>query len=322
MLSNMLVRCPRLLVLDEFFATFNRTGFLGHSPVAGEQFVQSLLETRSAFELLRSRYRLLKQAGAASIVNRRLPPFLTTDQPVPFLSLALTRVARAMDCDPSLLTTRAVRFLKTLPPQPPGAHCLALFHWLAAQSASTAGWCERSGVSLESLRIMTEAFPDARFVHLHRDGLQVALSMHAHPVFTLEISLRLKPMTADEALLAAAPPIDASDPIVRRLTTDAPSVADCGRYWSEVILAGMQVTASLGDRCLDVRYEDLVARPGDTLERIARFFQLDTQEPWLREASALADPTVPVRRLPLLPPQTLTALEEACLPGQRALGRA
>ncbi len=322
LLSNMLARYPRLVILNEFFATFDRTALLDRNPVGGERFAQRLLETRSAFELLRSRRRLLEQASAQAMINRRLPPFLMADQPVAFLPLALTRVARAMHLDASLLTARAVRFLKALPEQAPSAHYLALFHWLATQSASTAGWCERSGVSLESLGAMAEAFPQARFVHLHRDGSTTALSMHAHPVFTLEISLRLKPLTAHEVALAAAPPVDGSDPVVRRLTTEAPSVEDCGRYWSEVVVAGMQAVARLGDRCLDVRCEELVADPRGTLERIARFLRLDANQPWLREAAALADPTMVVGRLPHLAPQTRAALEEACLPGQRALGRA
>ncbi|MFC5743616.1 sulfotransferase family protein [Dyella tabacisoli] len=324
LLSKMLAKCPGLLMLDEFFAGIDRDSSFTGTQLSGKQFAHQLLHDRTTIELIRTRYPLLMQAGAPTLVNRTVPPFLSGNQSIPALCVALAGAAQKMGLNPFLLTGRATRFLETLSEQPFAAHCRTLFDWLAQQSGSVRGWCERSGASLEFLGDLVESFPQGRFLHLHRDGLHTALSMHAHPIFALQISLRLKPMLAEEAQLAASPPVDISvDPIVRRLTAEAPTVEDCGRYWSSAVMSGAHAAAGLGkDRYMDIRYEDLVADPLRYLESIADFFALDSRQAWLREAAALADSGASAKRLPSLSPHALAALQAACLPGQQLLGRA
>jgi len=203
-------------------------------------------------------------------------------------------------------------------------HFLNFFAWLSRQSGSDQGWCERSGPSLELFEGLARTFPNGRFVHLHRDGLHAALSMRAHALFNLMISIFHHPLTEEEAQLAASAPIDDTrDPIVRRMTVEAPSIEECARYWSAVVVMGVRAAAQLGrDQYMEVRFEDLLADPEAVLEAIARFFGLEAERGWMREAAQMADRTRPITRLPLLNREDFAILEAACEPGQRALGRA
>ena len=72
------------------------------------------------------------------------------------------------------------------PSAPVATHYRALFDWLAA-SAGRAGWVERSGGSLRIVARLARAFPDARFVHLVRDGRDCAVSMSRHFGFRMAL---------------------------------------------------------------------------------------------------------------------------------------
>jgi hypothetical protein len=61
-------------------------------------------------------------------------------------------------------------------------HYRELISWFSARFDGTAV-VERSGYSLDSVPWMLSCFPEARFVHLHRNGPDTALSMSRHPLF-------------------------------------------------------------------------------------------------------------------------------------------
>jgi hypothetical protein len=98
------------------------------------------------------------------------------------------------------------------------------------------------------LPLLRALFPSARFIHLLRDGRDVALS-----------------------LLDWARP-DRGPGGLRFWSQDPLAVA--ALWWSERVEAGLRDGAALGDRYLEVRYEELVAAPERVLRRIARFLDL------------------------------------------------
>ncbi|MET0984166.1 MAG: hypothetical protein ABW034_02050 [Steroidobacteraceae bacterium] len=49
-------------------------------------------------------------------------------------------------------------------------------------------------------RGIKQLFPDGKFVHLHRDGLETALSMREHVYYKLAISWALRPPSDAEQL--------------------------------------------------------------------------------------------------------------------------
>lgn len=87
------------------------------------------------------------------------------------------------------------------------------------------------------LPLLAAWFPEIRVVHLIRDGRDVAASMLSH---------------------ASMPG----------------HVVDAALVWQRSVIAGRQDGAGLGDRYLEVRYEDLVANPPGTLARITDHYGL------------------------------------------------
>ncbi len=92
---------------------------------------------------------------------------------------------------------------------------------------------------VEHLGTVASWWPEARFVHIHRDGRDVALSM---------VEQGWGPN----------------------------NVAGAARWWATRVAAGRRGGDALGpDRYLEVRYEELVADPEAALRRICRFVALE-----------------------------------------------
>lgn len=86
--------------------------------------------------------------------------------------------------DPDEVFDELAAQVPSWPDQSAARHCLRLFAWLAARSGATVA-VERSGYSLGSIAWMRRHFPGARFVHLHRNGPDSAVSMSRHAGFRL-----------------------------------------------------------------------------------------------------------------------------------------
>ena len=116
-----------------------------------------------------------------------------------------------------------------------------------------ARWAEKSPVNVRYIGYIFEHFPDARFIHMIRDGRDVVCSLRNHPRYRL-VNGRLEPTNVMNAM------------------------ASCISRWVNDVRAGL---LHRGDpRYSEVRYEDLVAAPGRTLRSVFQFLE----EPW--------DPTV------------------------------
>jgi hypothetical protein len=86
--------------------------------------------------------------------------------------------------------------------------------------------------------LIAEIYPDARFVHIIRDGRDVARSIVAQP---------WGPTTVKEA----------------------------AKEWSSSVTAGHAAADELGERLLEVHYEDLLAEPRPGIERLYAHLGLD-----------------------------------------------
>jgi hypothetical protein len=86
--------------------------------------------------------------------------------------------------DPDLVLDELAAEVPSWPDQPAAQHCTRLFAWLAARFGGTVA-VERSGFSLGSIPWLRRHFPGARFVHLHRNGPDSAVSMSRHAGFRL-----------------------------------------------------------------------------------------------------------------------------------------
>jgi hypothetical protein len=213
---------------------------------------------------------------------------------------------------------------------PVATHYRALFDRLAA-SAGRAGWVERSGGSLRIAARLARAFPDARFVHLVRDGRDCAMSMSRH------FGFRMALVAAQLTEILGVDPYESSDRTWEGDVPDAlapflPELFDpdafrryetaiplCGHYWAGECAAGVAELAALPDRVLVLRYEDLLTDPRSVLRRLARFVVPGpVDEAWVDRAAAQVK--APRSHWAELPARTVAELNEACRPGFAALG--
>lgn len=228
--------------------------------------------------------------------------------PVPWLLITL--LSRLTD-DPDPLFDDLLAWLAAREPGEVRDHYRDLFSWLAGRAGGSV-WVERSGSSIDYLGELVDLYADGRFVHIHRDGHEAALSIRAHPFFRLAVAI----------LFDLFPDGDDEDELVRHVLETPPPLPAVGRYWSDQLLRGFAAVPRLdADQYLDVRFEELVTHPVPVLERIAAFLDLPDDPGFPARAAALVR-GVPRPRFDDLDPAEQAALAEACRPGQVLLGRA
>lgn len=231
--------------------------------------------------------------------------------------------------DPDDLFDRLGKAMRGNPAAIMPDHLRRMFRWLQRrENAST--WVERSGGSLRVAKRLINAFPEAKVVHLVRDGRDTALSMSRHIGFRMAFLCSLQSETlgvdpyettdrSDEADLTD----ELAELLPENFSREAFDAFDlppslCGHYWSGEIVEGLKALANLDrDSLLTLRYEDLLSDPTGVIGRFADFSQVEVTDQWLSEASSLVRPQLP--RWPALAPDELAALEAACALGTEAL---
>ncbi len=108
-----------------------------------------------------------------------------------------------------------------------------------------------------------EVFPDARFIHVIRDGRDVAVSLRA----------------AGRSWFAPWGQFAASGQVGR-----ARALHEAGRSWSKGVGRTRRLGRALGDRYMEVAYEDLAARPADRVRALVDFCGIPGDEDAVRAA--------------------------------------
>ncbi|MFE5819209.1 sulfotransferase [Streptomyces sp. NPDC056479] len=321
-LSRILNSHPDVLSLNEYMASVGDASF-PEGKVGGAEFWQRLRRPAPHFE------RMIRS-------GLPLPEFLYTRRPgrytaettgIPALSLM---VLPHLTDDPDTLLDELGEAVVRWPERTAAEHHRALFDLLCGRFGRTAV-VERSGYSTGWAPGLREAFPDARFVHMFRDGPDCALSMSRHPGYRTILLLReikaragidsFADLTPEHvrALPADLAPLldDRFDPALVR-DRDLP-LRSFGALWSELVADGTEFLAGLpAGLGTTLAYEDLLDRPGEELTRLAGFIGVDPLPPWLDYGSALLDHS---RRgsAARSPAAEFTELKESCAPGSRAL---
>ncbi len=227
--------------------------------------------------------------------------------PIPWLLVAMLP---RLTPDPDALFDEFIAYASTRPEQPLAEHYRQLFAWVARRFGRRV-WIERGGGALDFLGDLASLYPNAKFVHIHRDGGEAALSLRAHPFFRMAIALVYglfptgrDPEAATTYVIDHPPPLWAA-----------------GRFWSDQVLHGFRALPKL-DRAqyLEVRFEDLIAHPASVLEPIAAFFELPPDDGFVSHGTALIRGVPPARGTALSPAER-EELASACRPGQLLLGR-
>ena len=122
-----------------------------------------------------------------------------------------------------------------------------------ADRAGKTRWCEKSVATIDHLDLLDALYPEAQLVCLHRHPLDTMASC-------LETAQERQGMFGFEPYAARTP------------TNPVDGLAD---YWVARTQLLLRCEQDRPDRCLRVRYEDLVNAPAATLESLFGFLQLD-----------------------------------------------
>ena len=221
--------------------------------------------------------------------------------------------------------------VRTRPRQSLRNQYLFLFEWLRTRFGRRL-WIERSGGSLLSVPRLRRLFPEARVIHVYRDGRDTALSMSRHPAFKAMLAtikkmerMGLRPL---ETVREAGPVSSALALLFLTFVDPGKMMAQefdlsaYGDLWSRMILRGRRLLSLVpAGRFLSLSYEDMVSRPQEKLRELIEFIDPSlTDETWLDKASLLPRPNPSTFRS--LDPETQWRLTRACEPGLKALGYA
>lgn len=292
LLSNMLRLHPALLSVSELLSMAGGAPrLLPPGRISSAQFWCTLSElTPDMVALLR----------LASV-----PEILVDINKVPVAqlsSLELTMLPHLSD-DPQGLLQELRQHVLSAGERTPAEHLTGMLEW-SRQRFSRRAWVERSGGSLEYVDLLTANWPDARIVHLTRDGRDTALSMASHPMFRVHVA----------RILAKDPQLPVETCLRAELAVDR-----FGAYWSALMIKGQRLLrAHAPEAQLLVRYEQLIADPQKVLAELSAFI-LNEAAPaaWLEAAAKLVR-VVPSRWTQLERDES-ARLDAACRPGMRCL---
>lgn len=227
--------------------------------------------------------------------------------------------------DPDALFDTLAAEMVTWPVRPAADHFRALFAFLCELFGKSVV-VERSGGSIDLVPHLRRQFPEARFVHLYRDGPVCTVSMSRHPVFRLrgfraEVTRLLDDPPRSQADIPEqfhgllVPPIDAE-----RFMSHPIPLTFFGELWSELICRGAPALAELPPGTwTTLRYEDLILSPAAELSRLADFMGVPATSQWLAAATPIIGNHRPASAVADLEPAVLDALREACGPGTQAI---
>ncbi len=328
MISNFLQHHPQILSLSEFFSMVTDLGTriaeaIPTGVIDAATFWQILASPRRKQTIMHQHgvsidevlYRV--GSGTRFTAQHGVPPLLQTTLP-------------HLVSEPETFFDEVEAFVAAQSDASAPAHYARLFEWLVERFGKRT-WVERSGGSLRAVHRLAQAFPQARFVHLVRDGRDCAASMSRHFGFRMVfIALQLTeilgvdPFESTDRTWVADIPDEIFPLLPEHFDGEAfrryvPPLPLCGHYWSGEILAGLaELSALSAERVLTLRYEDFVTTPREAVTRLAAFLLPGASE------DAWTDRTIAsVRPSPFswtqLPAEERLQLEDACRPGLTAL---
>lgn len=322
MVSNILNRHPRVLSLSEFIS------YIG---------VRSLSPRRPNGEWMWDRYSVQKPRTRLMLQGRYEELLYPLDDPNSRFSQG--------DVPPILcstlphLTERYEELYDDLGPvvqgqprQSPREHMQFLFEWLC-QRFGCSTWAERSGGSLLFASRLLLEFPEARVIHVYRDGRETAISMNRHYLFRLiaanMLAMRSYGFDAMKTLARGKhwewlsfrlEPLTMWSLNPARLPYDKLTLPYFGALWSAMIERGERMLGRLpSDRILNVRFEDVQENPDRENRRLIRFIDPTLEDgAWLREVRSI--PRQTPSKFAKLALDEQAALTDSCRPGLEILG--
>lgn len=322
LMSNLINIHPDILSLSEVFVSF-----------ANEGFVKKSLDGEGMWQLLTNTAPVLRK-----VINPERSPVeftyeFTSESPwtIDTLPACLFMTLPHFSDAPDALYQELEPVIRARPRAPLGEQYQFWFDWMTERENKKM-WIERSGNSITMVDSLSKHFPDAKFVHIHRDGRETAMSIRNFMPLRMFLHMwnRLRFFGID----LLKPPFRYSDsrmislfsrqfisliPVEKYLDT-VPTPAAAGRFWSAMIEQGLkELSAVPAENVHTMTYTDLVTNPRETLETFINFAApgLDHSD-WLDKASLV--PKVSKPKWQDLPSDEIAKLEDACASGMKLLG--
>jgi len=292
-LSKMMNLHPDVAVFSEFLIAMDFTKKFGERQVSGDELADiidcGVAAGSGAFKKIVAHLvtpEVVFEGGVTS-----LPKDASKYRDNVFPDMLLLPLPHLFD-EPAEVFEELVKFARAQPVRALSQHYLAIFEWLTRKAGKTI-WIERSGGSIAWMSEMIDLFPDAKFLHLHRNPLDVALSMQRHNHFRVRAFKYFDLQTAGGVRWSD---LDGSDlnnnlPTSPRLKAvmehDVPL-----EYFledvSESILRGMKEVKRLSpSQYSEISFEQIMLDPVASLKTIADFFELAPDATWFGNAHAL-----------------------------------
>lgn len=156
----------------------------------------------------------------------------------------------------------------------PVGEAIGAVYAVYAEEQGKPRWGDKTPMYMQSLRLLERLFPDARYVHLIRDGRDAALSFLAMP-----------------------------RGIMTETWMQPRSTADFACQWRTEVAAARRLGARVGERYLEVRYEEVVDDAEGVLQRVCTLAGLE-YEPAMSDYAGNVDVSAKPHQQRLLQPPT------------------
>jgi hypothetical protein len=326
-LSSILNAHPDVLSLNELFSAVRTTLPLGEV-VSARRFWRTLADPHPVFDAMQR-----GGSGMPEFLYPGLPGSRFDAETTGIPAISMMTLPHLTE-DPDAVFDQLGAVLAGRPDATVADHFRHLFSWLATRFGGIVA-VERSGMSTATVPWLRRCFPEARFVHLYRDGADSAVSMSGHTGFRLMMLIQdgldlLYPGEIDRPQgwqldptglpMELAPFLGDRYDRDRLMGMDLP-VARFAAMWSAMVQAGCDALADLPpDRHLPLSYTDLVTEPPRRLRELATFLDITPHHDWLARGAATLDPSRS-GAASRLPGDQLRQVMECCAPGEARLQR-
>jgi hypothetical protein len=324
MVSEILNTHPAILSLSEFFSALGNKGLLFSRPDGECMWKLYSRQSETTNACLRDGVVVDEilypfAAPGSRFSPGSVPPILAVTLPhlTPDFETLYYQLEPAIRDRPAMLLADHYRFL---------------FEHLGRRFGKTV-WVERSGGSLMTAAVLLRLFPEARVIHVCRDGRDTAISMSVHHPFRVLVAmlkkLRRWGLRPTRQFLSPARNrlsvwlesfVFSRLNVMTLLRKHPPRLEDFGAFWSELELIGHDVLQRLPPkRLLKVKFEDIQNDPRGKISELLRFIDPSLEYPaWLEAASKT--PRAARSKFKSLPPEQQESLTSACGPGLDLLG--
>ncbi|MER7573701.1 sulfotransferase [Streptomyces sp. NPDC126514] len=328
LVSELLREHPQTLSLSELF-----NHLTDMYRITARVFPEGPLTAAEFWDVLSSRNTVNRLLGAHGLAPREVlyrPSPATRFQADTGVPAVLMTTLPHLSDTPDELYDELRAAVAGFPVARAGEHYRRMFAWLCTHFGKTL-WAERSGGSLILAGQFREHFPDARYLHIVRDGRDTALSMSRHTGFRMAAVVMALHLTLGHDPYAGTPAPEAErdlgfvpEELLPFLPDrfDADAVRDYrlpvslfGTYWSDEMARGMAAMSALPpENVLHLWYEDLLAAPEESLHRIGEFLGADfVDSDWERRCAAKVG--APSSSWRDLPDAERAELDQACAAG-------